>query len=87
MANQVEIFNVDFGDTIQSIEKLKAELKETRKLFEQAKPNTQDFEKYGAEIKRLDGTIKTLNGATKDNINALGGINQATKFASGSYGE
>lgn len=87
MANQVEIFNIDFGDTIQSIEKLKAELKETRKLFEQAKPNTQDFEKYSAEVKRLDGTIKTLNGATKEQTNALGGINTAAKFATGSYGE
>lgn len=87
MANQIEIFNVDFGDTIQSIEKLKAELKETRKLFEAAKPNTAEFAKYSTEVKRLDGTIKSLNGATKDNVNALGGINTATKFASGSYGE
>ena len=87
MANQVEIFNIDFGDTLNSIEKLKAELKETRKLFETAKPNTAEFVKYSTEVKRLDGTIKALNGATKDNQNALGGINQAAKFAAGSYGE
>ena len=87
MAQQVEIFNIEFGDTIQSIERLKAELKETRKLFEAAKPNTAEFTKYSNEVKRLDSTIKTLNGATKDNINALGGINNAAKFASGSYGE
>jgi hypothetical protein len=87
MANQVEIFNVDFGDTLNSIEKLKAELKETRKLFEQAKPNTAEFTKYSAEVKRLDGTIKTLNSATKENQNQLGGINTAAKFAAGSYGE
>lgn len=87
MANQIEIFNIDFGDTIESINKLKAELKETKRLFELAKPNTEEFSKYGAEIKRLDGTIKALNGATKENVNALGGINTATKFASGSYGE
>jgi len=87
MANQVEIFNINFGDTVQSIEKLKAELKETRKLFEQAKPNTEDFVKYSTEVKRLDGTIKTLNGITKEQTNALGGINTAAKFATGSYGE
>lgn len=87
MAQQVEIFNINFGDTIQSIEKLKAELKETKKLFEQAKPNTEEFNKYGSEVKRLDSTIKSLNGIAKENINALGGINTATKFASGSYGE
>lgn len=87
MANQVEIFNIDFGDTIQSIEKLKAELKETRKLFEAAKPNTAEFAKYSTEVKRLDGTIKTLNAATKENQNQLGGINTAAKFAAGSYGE
>jgi DNA repair exonuclease SbcCD ATPase subunit len=87
MANQVEIFNIDFGDTLNSIEKLKAELKETRKLFETAKPNTAEFVKYSTEVKRLDGTIKALNGVTKENQNALGGINNAAKFASGSYGE
>mgnify|MGYP003648892766 CR=1 FL=1 len=87
MANQVEIFNIDFGDTLNSIEKLKAELKETRKLFESAKPNTAEFVKYSTEVKRLDGTIKALNGVTKENQNALGGINNAAKFASGSYGE
>jgi len=87
MAEQVEIFNINFGDTIQSIEKLKAELKETKKLFEQAKPNTEEFNKYGSEVKRLDSTIKSLNGIAKENINALGGINTATKFAVGSYGE
>lgn len=87
MANQVEIFNIEFGDTLQSIEKLKAELKETKKLFETAKPNTAEFVKYSTEVKRLDGTIKALNGATKENQNALGGINNAAKFASGSYGE
>lgn len=87
MAQQVEIFNIDFGDTLESIEKLKAELKETRKLFEAAKPNTPEFSKFSAEVKRLDGTIKTLNSATKENQNALGGINTAAKFASGSYGE
>lgn len=87
MANQIEIFRVDFGDTINSIEKLKIELKETRKLFEAAKPNTEDFVKYSSEVKRLDGTIKTLNATTKDQVNGLGGINQAAKFASGSYGE
>jgi hypothetical protein len=87
MANQVEIFNIDFGDTLNSIEKLKAELKETRKLFETAKPNTSEFVKYSTEVKRLDGTIKALNGVTKENQNALGGINNAAKFASGSYGE
>lgn len=87
MANQVEIFNIDFGDTLNSIEKLKAELKETRKLFETAKPNTAEFVKYSTEVKRLDGTIKALNGATKENQNALGGINTAAKFASGSFGE
>jgi len=87
MAEQIEIFNINFGDTIQSIEKLKAELKETKKLFEQAKPNTEEFNKYGSEVKRLDSTIKSLNGVTKENINALGGINTATKFAVGSYGE
>lgn len=87
MAQQVEIFNINFGDTIQSIEKLKAELKETKKLFEQAKPNTEEFNKYGSEVKRLDSTIKSLNGIAKENINALGGINTATKFTVGSYGE
>lgn len=87
MAQQVEIFNIDFGDTIQSIEKLKSELKETRKLFEQAKPKTDEFSKYSSEVKRLEGTIKTLNGVTKEQTNALGGINTAAKFASGSYGE
>lgn len=87
MAQQVEIFNIEFGDTLQSIERLKVELKETRKLFETAKPNTAEFVKYSTEVKRLDGTIKALNGAAKDNQNALGGINQAAKFASGSYGE
>jgi len=87
MAEQIEIFNINFGDTIQSIEKLKAELKETKKLFEQAKPNTEEFNKYGSEVKRLDSTIKSLNGIAKENINALGGINTATKFAVGSYGE
>jgi hypothetical protein len=87
MAQQVEIFNIDFGDTLSSIEKLKAELKETRKLFEAAKPNTPEFTKFSSEVKRLDGTIKTLNAATKENQNALGGINTAAKFAAGSYGE
>ena len=87
MAQQVEIFNIEFGDTLESINKLKAELKETRKLFETAKPNTAEFVKYSTEVKRLDGTIKALNGAAKDNQNALGGINTAAKFASGSYGE
>jgi len=87
MANQVEIFNIEFGDTIESIAKLKAELKETRKLFEQAKPSTQEYVKYGAEVKRLESTVKTLNGITKEQTNALGGINTAAKFASGSYGE
>jgi hypothetical protein len=87
MAQQVEIFNIDFGDTLDSIEKLKAELKETRKLFEAAKPNTPEFAKFSSEVKRLDGTIKSLNSATKENQNALGGINTAAKFASGSYGE
>lgn len=87
MAQQVEIFNIDFGDTLESINKLKAELKETRKLFEQAKPNTPEFAKYSTEVKRLDGTIKALNGAAKENQNALGGINTAAKFAAGSYGE
>ena len=87
MAEQIKIFNIDFGDTTQSIERLKAELKETRKLFEAAKPNTAEFAKYSNEVKRLDSTIKALNGATKENQNALGGINTAAKFASGSYGE
>ena len=87
MAQQVEIFNIKFGDTLQSIEKLKAELKETKKLFEQAKPNTEEFTKYSGEVKRLDSTIKALNSVTKEQVNALGGINTATKFASGSYGE
>lgn len=87
MAQQVEIFNIEFGDTLESINKLKAELKETRKLFEAAKPNTEDFTKYSTEVKRLDGTIKALNGAAKENQNALGGINTAAKFATGSYGE
>lgn len=84
---QVEIFNIEFGETIDSINKLKADLKEVRKLFNEAKPNTPEFNKYSAEVKRLDGTIKELNNTTKAQVNALGGINTSTKFASGSYGE
>lgn len=84
---QVEIFNIEFGETLDSINKLKADLKEVRKLFNEAKPNTPEFNKYSAEVKRLDSTIKELNNTTKAQVNALGGINTSTKFASGSYGE
>lgn len=87
MADQIEIFNIEFGDTFDSINKLKAELKETKKLFNDAKPNTPEFTKYSNEVKRLDGSIKLLNNTTKDQVNALGGINKSTQFASGSYGE
>lgn len=86
MANQIEIFNVSFGDTIDSIHALKSELKQTRVLFEQAKPNTVEFQKYSTEVKRLDISIKTLNQSTKDNVNALGGVSKAAKFVEGSYG-
>lgn len=84
---QVEIFNIEFGETLDSINKLKGDLKEVRKLFNEAKPNTPEFTKYSSEVKRLDSTIKELNNTTKSQVNALGGINTSTKFASGSYGE
>lgn len=85
--NQIEIFNVQLGDVTDSITKLTAELKVQRQLFKEAVPNTPEFAKYGAEVKRLDSTIKTLNNTTKDQVNALGGINKSAKFAEGSYGE
>lgn len=87
MAEQIPFLKINFGDSIQSIAKLKEELKATRKEFENAKPNTEAYSKFGSEIKRLESTIKTLNSVTKENTNALGGVNTATKFASGSYGE
>lgn len=87
MAQEVEIFKIDFGNTITSIQKLKAELKDTRKAFESAQIGTDAYKKLETGVKTLNTRIKSLNDATKDNINALGGINKSAKFAEGSYGE
>lgn len=87
MAEQIKIFDFSFGNTVENIAKLKAELKETKKAFEQATPNSQQFTQLGTTVKSLETQIKTLNAVTKDNQNALGGINTASKFAAGSYGE
>ncbi len=84
---EVEIFKVDFGNTITSIQKLKAELKDTRKAFETAQIGTDAYKKLEVGVKTLNTQIKSLNDATKENTNALGGINKAAKFAEGSYGE
>ena len=46
MATEVEIFKVDFGNTIQSIQKLKAELKDTRKAFESAQIGTTEYKRF-----------------------------------------
>lgn len=87
MAQEVEIFKIDFGNTITSIQKLKAELKDTRKAFESAQIGTDAYKKLETGVKTLNTQIKSLNDATKDNINALGGVNKSAKFAEGSYGE
>lgn len=87
MAQEVEIFKIDFGNTITSIQKLKAELKDTRKAFESAQIGTDAYKKLESGVKTLNTQIKSLNDATKENVNALGGINKSAKFAEGSYGE
>lgn len=87
MADQIKIFDFSFGDTVENIARLKAELKETRKAFEQAAPKSEAFNQLGVSVKSLESQIKALNGITKQNQNALGGINNEAKFAAGSYGE
>lgn len=87
MADQIKIFDFSFGDTVENIARLKAELKETRKAFEQAAPKSESFNQLGVSVKSLESQIKALNGITKQNQNALGGINNEAKFAAGSYGD
>lgn len=86
MATEAEIFRINFGDTLTSIARLKEELKETRKAFEAATTSSEAFSK-GKEVKNLENQIKSLTSVTKDNTNALGGVNVSAKFAAGSYGE
>jgi hypothetical protein len=87
MAQEIEIFKIDFGNTLISIQKLKAELKDTRKAFETANIGTESYKKLETGVKTLNTQIKSLNDATKENTNALGGINKSAKFAEGSYGQ
>lgn len=87
MADQIEIFNIQLGDLNDSINKLNADLKVSKQLFKDAKPNTPEFTKYAQAVKDTQSSIKTLNDVTKAQVNGLGGINQSAKFAAGSYGE
>lgn len=87
MANQVPIFEFDFADAVQNIAKLKESIKDLKKNIEGVHPNSAEFANYANQLKVAQSQLKTLTNVTKDNQNALGGINQAAKFASGSYGE
>lgn len=87
MAEQIKIFDFSFGGTVENLAKLRAELKETKKAFEQADPKSAGFKELGTTVKVLETQVKTLTSVTKDSQNALGGINTTAKFAAGSYGE
>lgn len=87
MANQVPIFEFDFADAVQNISKLKESIKDLKKNIEGVHPNSAEFANYANQLKVAQSQLKTLTNVTKENQNALGGINNAAKFASGSYGE
>lgn len=84
---ETKLFEINFGNSVQTIQALKNELKAVRGEFENAEIGTEAYKKFEAETKRLTAEIKSLTDATKANNNALGGINASAKFAEGSYGK
>lgn len=84
---EIKLFEIDLSQTIVSIERLRNELKVTKKEFEAAEVGSDQFNKLGGTVKTLQAEIKKLTDATKANSNALGGINEGAKFAEGSYGK
>lgn len=84
---EVKLFEIDFGDSVETIQALRNELKQTKVEFENAKVGSEAFVKAQKGVSDLNARIKQLNDTTKAQVNALGGVNKSAQFADGSYGK
>lgn len=82
-----KLLELEFGDSINSIARMTAELKVLKLQFKEAEIGTKTFDTLGKEVKTLETEIKKLTNVTKENTNALGGINTSAKFADNSLGK
>lgn len=84
---EVKLFEINFGDSLETIAQLTNELKVAKKEFDNAKIGSDAFVRAQAGVKQLKDRIKELNDTTKAQVNALGGVNKSAQFADGSYGK
>lgn len=83
---ETKLLELELGESIKSIARLRAELKEAKKDFELASVGSEQFAKSQQAVKGLEAEIKKLTNTTKAESNALGGINTSAKFVNGSLG-
>jgi hypothetical protein len=70
-----------------SIAALRERQKQLQKDFEATKIGSEEYKKLQKELVEVNKDLKLATDSAKAQQNALGGVNEATEFAVGSYGE
>lgn len=78
---------VDTDGAKKSIQSLRAELKLQKKAFEEKNIGSVAYLDAAKNVSDLSGKIKLLTDSVKASTNAFGGVNEASKFTVGSFGE